>query len=155
MNRHQLTSTLAALFVTVSCSSKQEKMGKGFQLPAGDVERGKTAFVQLGCTRCHDVSGADLAPAAGISATHFKLGGEVRKVKTYGELVTAIIQPQHVVSSEYLETLEGEKPADAVSPMPDFNDKMTVRQLTDIVTFLHEHYRQVVPEGMNTPYYAP
>jgi hypothetical protein len=59
-----------------ACGDKQERMGKGFLLPAGDIERGRQAFVELGCN-----------------------------------------------------------------------------PLSDIVTFLHGHYRQAVPEGLENPYY--
>lgn len=136
-----------------ACGDKQEKMGKGFLLPAGDAGRGKQAFAELECIRCHDVVGAGLAKPFEKSAVHFNLGGEVRKVKTYGELVTAITQPQHVISADHLATLEKEQRDGAVSPMPEFNNAMTVRQLSDIVTFLHGHYSQVVPEELENPYY--
>lgn len=137
-----------------SCGDKEQRLGKGFLLPAGDAERGKEAFVELKCNRCHDVAGAGLAAPPGKSAVHFNLGGEVSKVKSYGELVTAITQPQHVIASDHLATLEKEQRDGAVSPMPEFNATMTVRQLGDIVTFLHGHYSQARPEGMDPYYYG-
>ena len=57
-------------------------------------------------------------------------------MKSYGELVTAIIQPQHVVSPEYTAKLSEDQRKGTVSPMPNYNGRMTVAQLTDIVTFL-------------------
>ena len=148
-------ASLACLTVLfASCGDKQQRLGKGFLLPAGDTGRGKQAFVELKCNRCHDVAGAGLAQAPDKSAVHFNLGGEVRKVKSYGELVTAITQPQHVIAAGHLATLEKEQRDGAVSPMPEFNTTMTVRQLSDIVTFLHEHYRQARPEGMDPYYYG-
>jgi len=129
-----------------SCGDKEARMGKGFRLPEGDAEKGNLAFTELKCHQCHSVSGVEFPKDAEKSDVHFALGGGVRKVMTYGELVTAIIQPQHVISSEFRATLEKEKRADAVSPMPDYNDTMTIRQLTDLVTFLHAHYTKVLPE---------
>jgi sulfur-oxidizing protein SoxX len=126
--------------------SKAKRMGKGFRLPKGSVEDGAVAFVTLGCNRCHSVKGADLPEQEGASEVHFSLGGEVAKVKSYGELVTAIIQPDHVVSPAYLRILEKEQRAGAESPMLNYNDQMTVRQLTDLVTFLRSHYEELYPE---------
>lgn len=109
--------------------------------------------MSLQCQQCHTVAGMELPKPESPSAVQFELGGEVRKVKTYGELVTAIIQPQHIVSPEYLEKMIGKQ--DAASPMPSFNDTMTVTQLTDIVTFLHAHYQKAPPPGVKYPYYLP
>jgi sulfur-oxidizing protein SoxX len=143
------------LVALVSCKDNAAKMAKGFRLPEGDVERGKAAFVQLKCNQCHPVAGLDLPQPETPSPVSYELGGVVRKVKTYGELVTAIIQPQHIVSPEYLEKLGVKEGATAATPMPSFNDTMTVTQLTDIVTFLHAHYQKAPPPDVNYPYYAP
>lgn len=136
----------ASCFALVSCGDQDARMGKGFRLPEGDQKRGSTAFTELKCHRCHTVEGVTLPDPQDQSGVQFSLGGEVRVVKTYGQLVTAIIQPQHVVSPEYLATLKKEERESAVSPMANYNDIMTVRQLTDLVTFLHTHYQEAVPE---------
>lgn len=147
---------LASLCIALlSCSDKEAKMGKGFRLSDGDVEAGKVAFSELKCTNCHTVEGASLPVVAMSPGVEFPLGGEVRKVKRYGELVTAIIQPQHVVSPKYRNSLEKGLRKGAVSPMPEFNETMTVRQLTDIVSFLHAHYSEKSPEYEPYPYYMP
>ena len=130
-------SLLAILLALTSCRDQATKLGQGFRLPEGNIELGQTAFVAMDCNRCHTVAGVDLPKPAAPSKISYQLGGEVRRVKTYGELVTAIIQPQHIVAPEYVAKLnEGER-KNAVSPMPSFNDRMTVQKLTDIVTFLH------------------
>jgi len=95
------------------------------------------------CNRCHSGKGADIPEQEGALDVHFSLGGEAAKVKSYGELVTVIIQPDHVVSPAYLRILEKEERAGAESPMPNYNDQMTVRQLTDLVTFLRSHYEKL------------
>lgn len=130
-------------------------MGRGFRLPDGDPERGKTAFVALDCHQCHRVVGVTLPEPVSPPPVEFTLGGEVRRVKSYGELVTAIIQPQHIVSPEYLAKLPTEQRKEASSPMPPANDRMTVTQLQDVVTFLHDHYQKAAPAGTTYPYYAP
>lgn len=144
---------LAAILTSLSCRDQAARMNAGFRLPEGDEARGREAFVSLQCQQCHTVAGMELPKPESPSAVQFELGGEVRKVKTYGELVTAIIQPQHIVSPEYLEKMIGKQ--DAASPMPSFNDTMTVTQLTDIVTFLHAHYQKAPPPGVKYPYYLP
>jgi len=112
------------------------------------------AFTEMKCHRCHTVAGESLPDFDEPSKLSIHLGGEVRKVKTYGQLVTSIINPQHVVSKEYLETLKGDEQEGAVSPMPKMNDSMTVSQLTDIVEFLNASYVKLVPDfnQYNGPY---
>jgi mono/diheme cytochrome c family protein len=138
-----------------SCRDSAARMGRGFRLPEGDESRGKAAFVELQCCQCHTVAGMDLPKTDTPSAISYELGGEVRVVKSYGELVTAIIQPQHVVSTKYLQQLEETQREGAASPMPDFNARVTVAQLADIVTFLHARYQKKPPPGVNYPYYLP
>lgn len=144
-----LTSLAGMSLVLTSCGGKEErrevKMNKGFRLPEGDADRGKGTFVQLKCHQCHAVEGADLPPAEDKPGVRFALGGEVTKVKSYGELVTAIIQPQHVVSPDYLATIKKAESEGHTSPMPEYIETMTVRQMSDLVVFLHGHYKKYVP----------
>jgi hypothetical protein len=71
------------------------------------------------------------------------LGGRVSEVRTDGYLVTSIINPSHRLTREFrggiLTTESGE------SRMPDHNDVMTVRQLTDLVAFLQSTYITMPP----------
>ena len=145
--------TIAAFAVatlSVSCSPEAE-MARGFVLPEGDIEAGKVAFVSLKCSGCHSVDGVELEGTPAESG--IVIGGEVRRVKTYGELVTAVINPQHELSPQYTRTAEGESPAR--SPMPDYSSDMTVRQLQDIVAFLHSRYRESGPEFADYPLMMP
>ena len=138
-----------------SCKSQEARMARGFRLPEGNTERGKAAFLQMNCHRCHTVAGIVLPNPDSPSPIMLELGGVVRKAKTYGELVTSVIRSQHIVSTEHLAKLgEGMEP-DTSAPMPSFNDTMTVAQMIDVVTFLHEHYQKAPPPGVNYPYYTP
>ena len=131
------TVTLAALSA-VGCAPNP-KSGRGFELPAGNAEKGKAAFVQLKCTDCHRVAGADLPAPTAKPELIVTLGGEVTRLRTYGQLVTAIIHPNLSISEKLL------VPAPATgSPMKDFNREMTVAQLVDIVTFLQPTYRELI-----------
>lgn len=124
------------------------KSGKGFRLPDGDPLKGRAAFVALKCTTCHKVAGLDLpAPKEGIEVV--TLGGEVRTVQTYGQLVTSVINPSHSLVKRH--------PPEAVSEngkskMPVFNDTMTVSQLVDLVAFLQAQYKIEDPDYLYYPY---
>jgi sulfur-oxidizing protein SoxX len=116
---------------------------QGFTLPEGDIKAGKAAFADLGCNRCHTVAGAELPAYEGDLPVSIELGGEVYRVKTYGQLVTAIINPQHVLSPKFLKEINLEQRDAAESPMPSFNDKMTVAQMIDLVAFLQSRYTKL------------
>ena len=146
---------LLLVFGTFSCGGDPKKSARGFRLPDGDVEMGKQAFVSLNCHRCHVVDGVELAKYDADSPLSLTLGGEVKRVKNYGELVTSVINPDHVVSSKYLAqlTAEDRKEAEKDSPMPSFNDTMTVAQMIDIVAFLQSRYKKLAPEYDYYEYY--
>jgi sulfur-oxidizing protein SoxX len=139
--------------ILVSCGDERSRLSTGFRLPEGDIARGKAAFVDLKCNLCHSVDGEDIpgiAPGAGQV-----LGGKVQRVKTYGELVTAIIDPKHDIAPSYAEKLDEAKRETAQSPMPPYNEAMTVKQMTDIVTFLHSRYEKLGPDYQPYIYHMP
>ncbi len=121
-----------------------------FPVEWGSIEAGRQTFVALQCHRCHSVNGVALPAFEGESPVRLELGGEIAYVKTYADLVTSIVNPNHVLSDEYLRQLPpGERRA-AQSVMP-FNEQMTVAQLIDLVTFLNSRY--VLIEGYSEIYY--
>ena len=131
------------------CSNAYE----GFTLPPGDAARGKEAFVAFRCYDCHTVSGVELPAGEEPDRVIVELGGEVERVRTYDDLVTAIINPSHRLAQGYSPSLVAEE---GKSRMTNYNDVMTVAQLIDIVTFLQGHYELRVPEPTPYPnYYGP
>lgn len=132
-----------ALAVLSGCNNP--KSARGFRLPDGDADKGKQAFIQLKCNACHRVEGVELPPPGSFNLT---LGGGTARVKTYGELVTSIINPSHVLSEKYKQQLTDARE----SPMPKFNNMMTVEQMIDLVAFLQSHYHVMAPEY---PAYQP
>jgi hypothetical protein len=140
---------LATLFLT-GCEVGP-KSGQGFRLPDGDTEKGKAAFLSMQCHSCHKVHGVEL-PAPGSKAPFdVTIGGEVTKVRSYGELVTAIINPTHGLAPGFdAKKLEDPKR----SPMPEYNSTMTVEQMINLVAFLHPRYNQLDPAPYYR-YYAP
>ncbi len=110
---------------------------RGFVLPPGDVAAGRDALVANGCLQCHFVdSGQMPLPTTGSEESAIRLGGPGSRVRTYGELVTAIIHPSESTDA-------------AAVAMPDFNEQLSVRELVDITTFLRSTY------GVWAPHYYP
>jgi mono/diheme cytochrome c family protein len=106
----------------------------GFSLPEGDPVQGAVEFSNLHCDSCHSVEGIDYS---GEPGRDIPLGGETTHIKTYGELVTAIINPSHRVSRA---RLPGARRPPGQSPMVNYNDLMTVSQLVDLVAFVQSTY---------------
>lgn len=143
---------LVGLALVAGCDTSP-KSGAGFRLPDGDPEIGAATFVALQCNSCHVISNYELPPPAEQGPVQVTLGGEVTRVKTYGELVTSIINPSHKLVRWYPEE---EVSDEGKSLMPVFNDRMTVRQLINLVAFLQPHYDVVVPRYEYPEYqYAP
>jgi len=147
MNKAILPFFLASgiLFLVPGCD--QDRMsGLGLVLPEGEAQAGKLAFIELRCYRCHSVAGSELPVTELETTIEYRLGGEISRVKTYGELVTSIVNPTHVVSERYIRSLGELAEAGVIeSPMPAINERMTVSQLIDVVTFLNSSYESTSP----------
>jgi L-cysteine S-thiosulfotransferase len=129
-------------FALSGCAPGPES-GAGFRLPAGNTEHGLQAFTDLQCNACHVVEGLEL-PYRGTMAANVTLGGEVTRVRTYGELVTSIINPSHRIAPGYPAeevTVDGE----SLMASAALNEVMTVQQLIDLVAFLEARYRVTPP----------
>jgi sulfur-oxidizing protein SoxX len=137
MRNGAILGALTALFaVGVSCESPR-RSSAGFRLPAdGDAERGRAAFVTLGCSSCHEVSGADLPRPTVQPPIPVVLGGEVRSEPCDGYRVTSIIYPSYRLAAYPREQIT----TGGTSRMPSYVERMTVRQLTDVVAFLQSRY---------------
>lgn len=139
MSTHGSLTKLLAFFlasVVLGCTTGRQS-AVGFRLPEnGDPVRGKAAFVELECYRCHTVSGEEGLPDPKSAVDAIGLGGDVQEIRTDGYLVTSIIHPSHRIRPA--QAVEGE------SAMPDYS-RMTVRQLVDLVAYLQSRYRTVSP----------
>lgn len=141
--------SLVALLATAGCYPGGTSSSE-FALPEGNAEHGKEAFVSLGCTSCHRVRSLDLPLPAAEGPVMVVLGGNVSKVKSYGELVSSIINPSHRLARGFSKdkvTLEGE------SLMVVYNDVLTVTDLIDLVAFLQAEYEVVQRPGYRYPVY--
>ena len=133
------------LLLTMLLFAQCNQQGQGFALPQGDIDQGRYAFRSLSCNECHLVS--DIAWSGSNPDLKIPLGGEVSKLKTYGELVTSVINPSHKVGNAYKEKIE------AGLEMSSYNEYMSVQELVDIVTFLQSEYDLVAPPTDYYPYY--
>jgi mono/diheme cytochrome c family protein len=118
----------------------------GFPAGEGDIVAGRQAFIDHRCHQCHSVADERLPPLAGADRPILELGGPTATVKSYAELTTSIINPNHAISERYRDQQLAKLEIPLDSPMPRPNlDTMTVRQLIDIVAYLDSKYRTRVP----------
>ena len=141
--RSVLALLLVSLVALSACDQEAKMSTKGFRLPDGDARAGREAFLYMQCQQCHSIKGEQLPVIPGQEPPYVELGGEVTQVKTYGTLITAIINPSHKLARGYAEAVVAE---DGESKMYVYNDHMTVQELIDIVMFLQPYYNVVVPD---------
>jgi len=132
-----LSLVCCALLLLIAGCDSGPKSGRGFTLPEGDPNMGEATFTQLQCNSCHIVVGKPEIPHPENAEISVKLGGKVRTVQTYGQLVTSIINPSHRLAKGYpLEMIQEQ----GESKMINYNVVMSVEQLTDLVAFLQAQY---------------
>ncbi len=147
--RSVLAVFLVSLVALGGCDRETMMSEKGFRLPDGDAQVGREAFIYMQCHQCHTLEGEEFPAIPGMEPPYVALGGKVSKVRTYGELVTSIINPSHKLAKGYAEEVVSE---DGESNMYIYNQHMTVQELVDIVMFLQPYYDVVVPDYRYTVY---
>lgn len=136
LNGSKVFVVATLLSVGAACNSGRYSSA-GFQLPAdGNPERGRQAFVNLGCNSCHGVSGVDLPSPTAQPPVPVTLGGEVDKRLSDAYLVTSMIYPAYELAPYPKDQIT----SGGVSRMPNYADTMTVRQMVDVVAFLQSNY---------------
>mgnify|MGYP001824503577 CR=1 FL=1 len=147
LNLSHYLIVLILLFGALLMSSCNEQ-SLGFALPEGDIEMGKVTYKRLACYECHNISEIDWRGES--DNLNIPLGGEVSKIKSYGDLVTSVINPSHKIARSYEQkttTKEGH------SKMKNYNEVMTVQALIDLVTFLQSEYQVISPPPNYVPFY--
>jgi mono/diheme cytochrome c family protein len=138
---------LSAIFLLVlSACSEEGKPVKGFVLPEGDIAQGEQVFIDFNCHGCHTIPGVDFPETSFTPPFILEIGGEVYRVKNYGELLTAVSNPDHIISAKYIAMLAKADREAVISPMPYFGEEMTVAELIDLVAFLHGQYTRLQPQ---------
>ena len=137
---------LVASFFGLSACTVESPPVKGFVLPDGDVAQGEQVFIKYNCHGCHTIPGVDLPKNEFEPPFTLEIGGAVYRVKGYGELLTAVINPDHVISKDYVKELEEANRKVVISPMPFYGDVMTIAEMIDLVAFLHAQYSKLQPD---------
>ncbi len=142
MKATKYLGTIIAIAALLSaCDTEKVMSERGFRLPDGDAQAGRETFVYMQCNQCHTIKGEELPIIPGTEP-YVELGGVVTQVKTYGELVTAIVNPSHKLADGYAKDQVSEN---GVSNMYIYNEYMTVQELTDLVRFLQPRYDVAPP----------
>ncbi|MFL1011014.1 hypothetical protein [Flavisericum labens] len=128
--------------------SSCNKQARAFALPEGDIEKGKVTYKRLACNECHIIS--EIEWRGGSDNLKIPLGGEVSNQKSYGELVTSVINPSHKIARFYNQKTSTEE---GLSKMRNYNEVMTVQELIDLVTFLKSEYQIITQPTDYYPYY--
>ena len=137
-----LLAVVAGALLLAGCDQEARMSEHGFRLPDGDAAAGRATFLYMQCHQCHTIAGEELPRIPGQQPPYVELGGKVSRVKTYGELVTAIINPSHRLAPGYAVEVVAD---DGESKMYNYNSYMTVRELTDIVMYLQPRYDVRIP----------
>jgi len=137
-----LALLVAVLALAGGCDEQKAMSERGFRLPDGNAAAGRETFLYMHCNQCHTIRGEELPKVPGFEP-YVELGGPVTRVKTYGELVTAIINPSHKLAEGYKKEVVSE---DGKSKMYVYNSFMTVQELTDLVMFLQPYYDVIPPQ---------
>lgn len=141
-NRLDIALLLIAIAILSGCDQEARMSQQGFRLPDGDAEAGRAAFLNMQCHQCHTIAGEKLPEIPGMDPPYVELGGKVSRVKTYGELITAIINPSHKLARGYAKEVVADN---GESHMYIYNSHMTVQELIDIVMYLQPKYDVKVP----------
>jgi len=134
---------LYILFFLLASCNYGPNSGRGFSLPEGSVDKGRSTFVELECNTCHSVG--DIEHVAGHEGPDINvaLGGQVTVIKTYGDLMTSVINPSYKTNRRHVYqnfVTEGGE-----SKMVVDYETMTVQQLVDLVTYLESNYQYTPP----------
>lgn len=145
------TFLTSVLFILSACSGENAPV-KGFVLPEGDVAQGRQVFLDFNCHGCHTIPELELPEPEFEPPFIMTIGGKVYRVKNYGELLTAVVNPDHVISRKYIAMLEQADRDVILSPMPYYGEEMTVAELIDLIEFLHAQYIKLQPDYYQSHY---
>ena len=112
--------------------------GWRFMMPKGEPAKGKAVFEKFECYYCHEVRGEGF-PGPTESAPELSQMGPMHPVEFFAE---SILNPNAVVPKPYRE-------ADGKSPMTDFTEKMTVRELIDVSAYVASLKPKGVPKTVS------
>jgi len=142
---HLLILASIALLALPGCGENGKPV-RGFVLPQGDIAQGEQVFVDFKCHGCHTIPDLQFPEVDFTPPFILEIGGEVYRVKNYGELLTAVVNPDHIISPKYVAMLARADREAVISPMPYYGEEMTIAELIDLVEFLHAQYTRLQPQ---------
>lgn len=108
--------------------------GWKFSWPEGNPHEGRRLFVELECYKCHEIQGESFPKVSerekGAGPELSQMAG-LHPLEFYAE---AIINPSAFIDKEDKE--RGYLGTDGRSKMPDYNDVLTVKQVSDLASYL-------------------
>jgi Cu/Ag efflux protein CusF len=99
--------------------------GWRFTMPKGDPAKGKAVFEKFECYYCHQLRGEQF-PDPTETAPELSQMGALHPLEFFAE---SIMNPNAVVPKSYRES-------DGKSPMTNFTEKMTVKELIDVSAYV-------------------
>jgi len=140
-----------ASILSTACSEYPPPV-EGFVMPRGDAVRGKQVFIDVKCYACHDIAGIEFPQREFEPPLVLTIGARLHRVKTSGELLTAVIYPDHVISPKYVSALKMAGKAADLTPMPNVGGLMSVTDLIDLIEFLDQQYSRLMPAYYKSHY---
>jgi sulfur-oxidizing protein SoxX len=136
----KLVATVVSAATLAACAPNTALI---VHFPLGNTQRGRDAFVALECHACHRIGDVEIPPHPSPSSVNVALGGHTPRIETYGDIISAIVNPSHRLARSYRVVAGRGEP----SPMQAqfLNDVMTTQQLVDITAFLQIEYEYVHP----------
>lgn len=103
-------------------------------LPPGDPQAGRQAFLDLRCTACHAVPSEPDFPTPVSANPGPSIDANVGS-REASYLLASIMTPSHVISADVSDSVRAHLEG-VLSPMGDFSQVMTVRQLVDVHAYI-------------------
>lgn len=113
--------------------------GWRFTMPQGDPAKGKEVFEKFECSHCHEIRGEFSNSVE--DGPELSQMGPLHPVEFFAE---SIIHPDAVVPRKY-------RDAAGKSPMSDFSQKMTVRELIDVSAYIASLRPKGAPKTVSAP----
>jgi hypothetical protein len=120
----QLKGALVVLGVPAIVAGCASATLFGFPAEQGDSVAGRQAFLDHRCHQCHSIADERLPPLAGADRPILELGGPTSVVRSYADLTTSIINPNHAISERVprpQQLLKTEIPVESPMPMPSLD----------------------------------
>ncbi len=105
-----------------------------FTMPHGDPVQGRKIFVEMECYKCHEIKGETFSAVGGAEKGVGPELSEIAGIHPVEFIAESIINPNAVIDPEDKE--KGYLGDDGKSKMPDYNNLLTIQQVSDLAAYL-------------------